>query len=94
MARVLVTGSSDGIGLETARQLLAAGHEVVGHARHAARADELKAALPGLDAVVTGDLASLEDTRGLAEQATAAGPFDAVVHNAGVGGGTLSRVET
>jgi NAD(P)-dependent dehydrogenase (short-subunit alcohol dehydrogenase family) len=94
MARVLVTGSSDGIGLETARQLLAAGHEVVGHARHAGQAAELEATLPGLDAVITGDLASLEETQSLAEQATAAGPFDAVIHNAGVGGGTPSRIET
>lgn len=94
MARVLVTGSSDGIGLETARQLLDAGHEVVGHARNEARAAELADALPGLAAVVTGDLASLDETRGLAEQATAAGPFDAVIHNAGVGGGAPSRLET
>ncbi|ROS27903.1 SDR family NAD(P)-dependent oxidoreductase [Cellulomonas sp. PhB150] len=94
MSHVLVTGSSDGIGRETARQLLAAGHEVTGHARSAARADELRAALPQLHGVVVGDLASLAETRALAEQAVAAGPFDAVIHNAGIGGGAAARVET
>lgn len=87
MSRVLVTGSSDGIGLESARQLLAAGHDVVGHARNAERADYLRAKLPHLSDVVLGDLASLAETRVLAVAATAAGPFDAVIHNAGVGGG-------
>lgn len=88
MSRVLVTGSSDGIGLESARQLLAAGHDVVGHARNAERADYLRAKLPHLSDVVLGDLASLAETRVLAVAATAAGPFDAVIHNAGVGGGS------
>lgn len=88
MARVLVTGSTDGIGLETARQLLAGGHEVVAHARDADRAQAVRAALTGLTDVVVGDLAALDQTRALAAAATAAGPYDAVVHNAGIGGGS------
>jgi NAD(P)-dependent dehydrogenase (short-subunit alcohol dehydrogenase family) len=88
MSRVLVTGSSDGIGLESARQLLEAGHDVVGHARNAERAAHLRDALPGLSGVVVGDLASLAETRALAAAATTAGPFDAVIHNAGIGGGS------
>jgi len=94
VSRILVTGSSDGIGLETARQLLAAGHDVVGHARNAERAAELRAAEPRLADVVVGDLASLAETRALAEAATAAGPFDAVIHNAGIGGGVPERTVT
>lgn len=93
MARVLVTGSTDGIGLESARRLLAAGHDVVAHARDEGRAADVRATLPGLADVVVGDLASLAGTRRLAEQATAAGPYDAVIHNAGVGGGA-PRTET
>lgn len=93
MSLVLVTGSTDGIGLESARQLLAAGHQVVGHGRSADRAADLRAALPGLQDVVVGDLTSLAQTRDLAAQASAAGPFDAVIHNAGVGGGA-PRTET
>ncbi|MBX9246179.1 SDR family NAD(P)-dependent oxidoreductase [Actinotalea ferrariae] len=94
MALVLVTGSSDGIGLETARQLLAAGHDVVGHARSEQRAADLRGAVAGLREVVVGDLTSLAETRALAEAASAAGPFDAVVHNAGVGGGVPTRTLT
>lgn len=94
MSRIFVTGSSDGIGLESARQLLAAGHDVVGHARNAERADQLRAALPAVSDVVVGDLASLAETRELATAATAAGPFDAVIHNAGVGGGAPARTLT
>jgi NAD(P)-dependent dehydrogenase (short-subunit alcohol dehydrogenase family) len=86
MSSVFVTGSTDGIGLETARQLLDAGHDVTAHARDDRRAEQVRAALPGLADVVVGDLASLSQTRRLAEAATAAGPFDAVIHNAGVGG--------
>lgn len=94
MARVLVTGSTAGIGREIARQLLAAGHEVVGHARSSERADQVRAVLPGLADVVVGDLASLAQTRALAEAAAAIGPYDAVVHNAGVGGGSPEKVLT
>ena len=94
MSRILVTGSTDGIGLETARRLLHAGHDVVGHARDESRAAHLRDALPGLDGIVTGDLGSLAESRTLAEAATGAGPFDVVVHNAGIGGGAPSRVET
>src|SRR5690606_39928270 len=88
MASILVTGSSDGIGLESVLQLLAAGHRVVGHARDAQRAEDLRAAAPGVAEVVVGDLASLAQTKALAAAAEAAGPFDAVIHNAGVGGGS------
>jgi NAD(P)-dependent dehydrogenase (short-subunit alcohol dehydrogenase family) len=94
MARVFVTGSTDGIGRETARQLLAAGHEVVAHARSAARAEQVRTVLPDLHDVVVGDFSSLAQTREVAAAAMAAGPFDAVIHNAGVGGGARERVET
>jgi len=85
--RIFITGSSDGIGLETARQLATLGHEVVLHARDTTRAGDAVRSLPTATAVVTGDLASLDSTRALAAAATAEGPFDAVIHNAGVGGG-------
>ncbi|MGI5241766.1 SDR family NAD(P)-dependent oxidoreductase [Dactylosporangium sp. CA-139066] len=79
MARILVTGSTDGIGLETARTLQGLGHDVVFHAR----SDERAAALDGAPEVLVGDLASLEQTRAMA---AAAGKFDVVIHNAGIGG--------
>lgn len=81
---VFVTGSADGIGLETARQLLAGGHRVVGHARNDERAADLRVALPGLAAVPVGDLSSVAQTRALAAEATVHGPYDVVIHNAGI----------
>ncbi|MDO9354841.1 MAG: SDR family NAD(P)-dependent oxidoreductase [Solirubrobacteraceae bacterium] len=85
MSRVLITGSADGLGLLAARQILDSGnHEVVLHARSEARATDALAAEPRASSVLVGDLASLEQTRALADQASEAGPFDAVIHNAGV----------
>jgi NAD(P)-dependent dehydrogenase (short-subunit alcohol dehydrogenase family) len=83
VARVLITGSADGLGLEAARQLVAEGHDPVVHGRSPERAREARDAAGVRDAV-HGDLASLAQTRKLAEQANELGPFDAVIHNAGV----------
>jgi NAD(P)-dependent dehydrogenase (short-subunit alcohol dehydrogenase family) len=91
---VLVTGSADGIGRETARTLIRMGHRVVVHARSVARAAEVREAIPGAAEVVVGDLASLEETRTLAAVARRHGPYDAVIHNAGVGGGAPHREVT
>ena len=38
MSKVLITGSSDGLGLMAAKRLIAAGHDVVLHARNQGRA--------------------------------------------------------
>jgi NAD(P)-dependent dehydrogenase (short-subunit alcohol dehydrogenase family) len=93
MGKVLVTGSSDGLGLMAARRLIAAGHEVILHARNQARAEDATAAAPKAHGVVVGDLASIAETRGLADQANRLGPFDAVIHNAGIGN-RERRIET
>jgi len=92
MSGVLVTGSTDGIGLETARTLLAQGLRVVVHARDERRADDVRAVLPDAAEVVVGDVASLAGTRALAEAAGKVGPFDVVVHNVGIGGGSPRTV--
>ncbi|MFJ8045105.1 SDR family NAD(P)-dependent oxidoreductase [Kitasatospora sp. NPDC096147] len=84
MKRILVTGSADGIGRQTATMLAAQGHAVVLHARNAQRAEDARRAVPDAVDVVVGDLASLSQTVELAKQATAVGPYDAVVHNAGI----------
>lgn len=93
MARVFITGSADGLGQMAAQRLIASGHEVVVHARNAARARHAMQASPGARAVLTGDLSSLAETRALAASANAMPPFDAVIHNAGVGD-RERRVET
>ena len=82
MARVFITGSADGLGQLAARRLIADGHEVVVHGRSPERAREAQEAV-GAAAATHGDLASLAQTRALADQANAAGPYDAVIHNAG-----------
>ena len=85
MASVFVTGSSDGIGQETARQLVKGGHRVVLHARDHGRADDAAAAVPGAAGVAVGDLSVVAGIRLAAESASALGPYDTVIHNAGVG---------
>ncbi len=84
MARVWVTGSADGIGRAAAEAMVADGHEVLVHGRDAARADAAHAAVPAAIGAVVGDLSSLDEVRALADAAAAYGPFDAVIHNAGV----------
>jgi NAD(P)-dependent dehydrogenase (short-subunit alcohol dehydrogenase family) len=94
MARVLITGSSDGLGLMAAELLAHVGHAVTLHARNDQRAGDARRALSAAEHVVVGDLASIEGTRQVAEQANALGPYDAVIHNAGIGYREPRRVET
>jgi NAD(P)-dependent dehydrogenase (short-subunit alcohol dehydrogenase family) len=85
MARVLVTGSADGLGLMAAQLLIADGHEVTLHARSEQRAAAALASAPGAQAALAGDLASIAEVRALAASANRSGRFDAVIHNAAVG---------
>jgi NAD(P)-dependent dehydrogenase (short-subunit alcohol dehydrogenase family) len=90
--RILVTGVSAGLGVETARSLAAHGAQVVGAARDL---DKAKAATAQVrkDAAGNGgsfelielDLASLKSVRACADGLMAKGePFDVVIANAGV----------
>jgi NAD(P)-dependent dehydrogenase (short-subunit alcohol dehydrogenase family) len=87
MARVLITGSSSGLGLMAGQLLIKEGHEVVLHARDSARD-------PGIAETVFGDFASMAAVRSVAEQADELGPFDAVIHNVAVGYQERRRVVT
>ena len=93
MATVCITGSTDGIGLAAARQLLADGHSLVVHARSQERGQEVLAELTGDVRLVVGDLADLDQVRALAPQI---GAVDALVHNAGIshpaGGAGLEQI--
>jgi NAD(P)-dependent dehydrogenase (short-subunit alcohol dehydrogenase family) len=94
MARVLITGSSDGLGLMAARLLVDDGHAVTLHARNEQRGDDARQALPAAEQVVIGDLESTVGMRQVAEQANALGRYDAVIHNAGIGYRQPRRIET
>ena len=87
--RVLVTGTSAGLGVETARSLAAHGATVVGTARDLNKAHRaLKEAFPTGSApidVVEADLASLKSVRKAADELLARGKqFDVIIANAGV----------
>jgi NAD(P)-dependent dehydrogenase (short-subunit alcohol dehydrogenase family) len=93
VARVFITGSSDGLGRMAARVLIEQGHEVVVHGRNDGRTrDALEA--PGARAAVTGDLSTIAGARTVADQVNKLGRFNAVIHNAGVGYRETRRVET
>jgi NAD(P)-dependent dehydrogenase (short-subunit alcohol dehydrogenase family) len=94
MARVLVTGSADGLGQMAARLMVADKHRVVLHARNGERAAEALAAVPGAETAVVGDLSSIRETRDVADQVNGLGAFDAIIHNAAVGYRERRRVET
>ena len=84
MAKIFITGAADGLGQLAAKALIKAGHGVVIHARNEQRGQEALQSLPGANAVLTGDLSDMAQTKALAEQVNRLGTFDAVIHNAGV----------
>jgi NAD(P)-dependent dehydrogenase (short-subunit alcohol dehydrogenase family) len=85
MSRIFISGSSTGLGLAAGELLINQGHQVVLHARNAARTDDAKRALPTAQAIVTGDLETIAGAIDVATQVNALGRFDAVIHNAAVG---------
>jgi len=104
--RVLVTGVSSGLGVETARSLAAHGAQVIGAARDLKKADAATAQVRkdaetnggGLE-VVALDLASLKSVRACADELLKKGQlFDVIIANAGVMatpfGHTEDRFET
>lgn len=84
MARIFITGSTEGLGRAAASRLLESGHEVVMHARSAERAAALGDFASRATGVAIGDLASAADVRSIAGQVNAIGRMDAVIHNAGI----------
>jgi NAD(P)-dependent dehydrogenase (short-subunit alcohol dehydrogenase family) len=90
--RILVTGVSAGIGIETARSLAAHGAHVVGAVRDLAKAEAVTvevrkdaAANDGGFELVALDLGNLKSVRASADALVAKGePFDVVIANAGV----------
>ena len=94
MSRVFITGSADGLGLMAGVMLARQGHAVTLHARNDRRADDARRALPSAEAVVTGEVATITGMRQVAKAANAAGRYDAIIHNVGIGYRESRRVET
>jgi NAD(P)-dependent dehydrogenase (short-subunit alcohol dehydrogenase family) len=90
--RILVTGVSAGLGVETARSLAGHGADVIGAARDLKKAEAATAevrrdaaAVGGSFELVALDLASLKSVRKCADELLAKGQFlDAIIANAGV----------
>lgn len=84
MTTTLITGANKGLGYETARRLVGAGHTVWVGARDAARgqqaADDLGAHFVQLDVTSDASVAAAAETIG------AAGGLDVLINNAGITG--------
>lgn len=89
--RVLITGSSDGIGQAGARLLADQGHKVFLHARNESRAKDAQDGVPNASGVLIGDISTIAGAKAFADEAKKAGPWDAVIHNAGLGPGAPAR---
>ena len=87
---ILITGSTDGIGLETATMLVSLGHHVLVHGRNPAKLEETEralSALPGGGRVESyiADLSRIANVETLAEAvATNHDTIDVLINNAGV----------
>ena len=90
MKIVLVTGSTDGIGLETARQLLSRSMHVLVHGRNEKKAKHSAADLARRSSgahitPVWGDFSRMSEVAALATQVNAVAPvLDVLINNAGV----------
>lgn len=87
---ILITGSTDGIGLEAAKMLAAAGHEVLLHGRSRAKLDAAAQTIAeqsrreGIETFVA-DLARLDDVKRLVGQIVErSAPLDVLINNAGI----------
>ena len=100
--RILVTGSTDGIGALTADALARAGSIVYVHGRNAEKVDRTITSLRAHSSKENAprgflaDLASLEETARLAREVAAeVPPIDVLINNAGIGtGGSQGTRET
>lgn len=94
---ILITGSTDGLGRATARQLAALGATVLLHGRDPQRLEASRAEI----VAATGnqnikgylaDFSELDQVRRLAEEVRAAAPrLDMLINNAGIGAGNIRQ---
>jgi len=88
---VLITGSTDGIGLLTAKTLATAGHRVLLHGRNQEKLDKAASDVAGETETYVADLSQMADVHSLvAEILKHHEHLDAIINNAGV----LKAIET
>ena len=82
---ILITGSTDGIGLLTAKKLAAAGHKVLLHGRNTVKLDAAAQDIGGTVETFAADLSDLAQTAKLADEIRAKhSSLDVLINNAGV----------
>ena len=81
---IFITGSTDGIGLETAKMLAGQGHRVLLHGRNASKLEAAKAAI-GTGEGYLADLSNMDDVKALAQGIIDEhDQLDVLINNAGV----------
>ncbi|MFV8410653.1 SDR family NAD(P)-dependent oxidoreductase [Vibrio owensii] len=95
---ILITGSTDGIGLETAKMLVADGHHVIVHGRNEAKVQNVEQSLIEMNAGkverIVADLSSVTAVKQMvAEVAERFGKLDVIINNAGVFATPNSRTQ-
>ncbi|MEP2030610.1 MAG: SDR family NAD(P)-dependent oxidoreductase [Paracoccaceae bacterium] len=82
---ILITGSTDGIGLLTAKKLVAGGHNVLLHGRSVAKLHAVATEIGGAVETFTADLSHLSAVKALAADIRAKhDTLDVLINNAGV----------
>ncbi|WP_027257914.1 SDR family NAD(P)-dependent oxidoreductase [Leisingera aquimarina] len=82
---ILITGSTDGIGLLTAQTLAAEGHTILLHGRNAAKLEAAAKTVAGTTEQYIADLSNLPDVHALAESIRAKhSQIDVIINNAGI----------
>ncbi len=86
---VLITGSTDGIGLETAKAMVACGHHVIVHGRNPSKVEDVKNTLDTIAAgnaeTIVADFSSFDAIFNMiGELAERFGKLDVLINNAGI----------
>lgn len=85
---IFITGSTDGIGLETAKMLVSQGHYVLLHGRNASKLEAVKSSLSASGDCMEGyvaDLSLMENVKALANEVMQKhSTLDVLINNAGV----------
>lgn len=84
MARIFITGSTDGLGFLAAKALYTQGHQVYLHARNQQRADEVRSKFPEAEDVLIADFTDLDEVAKLANRLNEIDKMDVIIHNAGI----------